>query len=120
DFPSAGNSFPPTPARPPRERSRKYTLPYLLHEGEHPKNLNISSTNPQFTGVQSAKIPKYLISISSGKDLSVMWKPTNQPNTPPARPAEQERPSMPTTTSPVSEPPATPRPMSSATADQAT
>ena len=50
-----------------------------------------------------------------------MWKPTNQPNTPPARPAEQERPSMPTTTtSPVSETPAVPRPMSSATADQAT
>ncbi len=49
-----------------------------------------------------------------------MWKPTNQPNTPPARPVEQERPSMPTTTSPVSETPAAPRPMSTATADQAT
>src|ERR1051326_3079135 len=49
-----------------------------------------------------------------------MWKPTNQPNTTPARPVEQERPSMPPTTSPVSEPPAAPRPMSSATADQAT
>jgi cytoskeletal protein CcmA (bactofilin family) len=49
-----------------------------------------------------------------------MWKPTNQPNTTPARPAEQERPSMPPTTSPVSETPATPRPLSTATADQAT
>jgi cytoskeletal protein CcmA (bactofilin family) len=49
-----------------------------------------------------------------------MWKPTNQPNTTPARPVEQERPSMPPTTSPVSEAPAAPRPMSSATADQAT
>ena len=49
-----------------------------------------------------------------------MWKPTNQPNTTPARPAEQERPSMPPTPSPVSEPAAAPRPMSSATADQAT
>jgi cytoskeletal protein CcmA (bactofilin family) len=48
-----------------------------------------------------------------------MWKPTNQPNTPPARPVEQERPSMPTTTSPVSETPA-PRPLSTSTADQAT
>jgi len=49
-----------------------------------------------------------------------MWKPTNQPNTPPARPAEQERPSMPPTTSPVSEAPATPRPLATSTADQAT
>ena len=49
-----------------------------------------------------------------------MWKPTNQPNTTPARPVEQERPSMPPTTSPVSEPPAAPRPLSSSTADQAT
>ena len=51
-----------------------------------------------------------------------MWKPTNQPNTTttPARPVEQERPSMPPTTSPVSETPAAPRPLSTATADQAT
>ncbi len=49
-----------------------------------------------------------------------MWKPTNQPNTPPARPAETERPSMPTTTSPVTETPAASRPLSTATADQAT
>ena len=48
-----------------------------------------------------------------------MWKPTNQPNTTPARPAEQERPSMPPTTSPVTETPA-PRPLSTSTADQAT
>jgi len=51
-----------------------------------------------------------------------MWKPTNQPNTPPARPVEQERSSMPTTTSPVSETPSVPRPLSATTttADQAT
>src|SRR5882724_2893039 len=51
-----------------------------------------------------------------------MWKPTNQPNTPPARPVEQERSSMPTTTSPVSETPSVPRPLSTTTttADQAT
>src|ERR1041384_7955630 len=49
-----------------------------------------------------------------------MWKPTNQPNTTPARPVEQERPSMPPTTSPVSETPAAPRPLSASTADQAT
>jgi cytoskeletal protein CcmA (bactofilin family) len=74
-----------------------------------------------FRGSTIGKDFEILTSISSGKDLSVMWKPTNQPNTPPARPAEQERPSMPTTTtSPVSETPAVPRPMSSATADQAT
>jgi cytoskeletal protein CcmA (bactofilin family) len=51
-----------------------------------------------------------------------MWKPTNQPATP-GRPAEPERPS--TATAPVapaaiSEPPAVPRPVSSATSDQAT
>ncbi len=49
-----------------------------------------------------------------------MWKPTNQPNTTPARPAEQERPSMPPTTSPVSETAATPRPLATSAADQAT
>ena len=49
-----------------------------------------------------------------------MWKPTNQPNTTPARPVEQERHSMPPTTSPVSETPAVPRPLSTSTADQAT
>ncbi|HLX83629.1 MAG TPA: polymer-forming cytoskeletal protein [Terriglobales bacterium] len=51
-----------------------------------------------------------------------MWKPTNQPATP-GRPAEPERPS--TATAPVapaaiSEPPAVPRPVSTASSDQAT
>src|SRR3954465_6252497 len=53
-----------------------------------------------------------------------MWKPTNQPTTP-GRPGEPERPGMPTpTTSTVSEPVATPRPVATTTAtttaDQAT
>ena len=48
-----------------------------------------------------------------------MWKPTNQPTTTPARPGEPERPTMPQTTSPMSEP-AAPRPVSTSTADQAT
>src|SRR6266436_3232676 len=48
-----------------------------------------------------------------------MWKPTNQPTTP-GRPAEPERPATPPTTSPVSEAPATPRPLATSTADQAT
>src|SRR5438477_12467555 len=51
-----------------------------------------------------------------------MWKPTNQP-TPPARPAVPE-PGRPTTmstpTPAVTEAPATPRPVSTSTADQAT
>jgi cytoskeletal protein CcmA (bactofilin family) len=51
-----------------------------------------------------------------------MWKPTNQPTTP-SRPGEPERSatSAPvTTTSSVSEPAPTPRPVSTSTADQAT
>jgi cytoskeletal protein CcmA (bactofilin family) len=49
-----------------------------------------------------------------------MWKPTNQPNTTPARPGEPERPTMPTpTASPMNEP-AAPRSLSTSTADQAT
>jgi cytoskeletal protein CcmA (bactofilin family) len=54
-----------------------------------------------------------------------MWKPTNQPQTTPARPAEPERPtsSMPSapimsSSSPASEP--APRPVATTTADQAT
>jgi len=53
-----------------------------------------------------------------------MWKPTNQPATP-SRPAEPERPTTPTTTAPnvnmnMSEPAAAPRPVTTATSDQAT
>ncbi len=51
-----------------------------------------------------------------------MWKPTNQPATP-GRPAEPERPSSaaaPVAPAAISEPPAVPRPVSSATSDQAT
>jgi cytoskeletal protein CcmA (bactofilin family) len=53
-----------------------------------------------------------------------MWKPTNQPMTP-GRPAEPERPSIPTPSAPVSmanEPAVAPRPVSTTTttADQAT
>ena len=51
-----------------------------------------------------------------------MWKPTNQPQTTPARPAEPERPTTSTPSAPVmaSEPPAAPRPVTTTTADQAT
>ena len=49
-----------------------------------------------------------------------MWKPTNQPMTPP-RPGEPERPAMPAPTTPtMSEPASAPRPVSTTTADQAT
>ncbi|HEX8816499.1 MAG TPA: polymer-forming cytoskeletal protein [Terriglobales bacterium] len=47
-----------------------------------------------------------------------MWKPTNQPTTTPARPAEPERPA---TSAPMSSAPdAAPRPVAAASADQAT
>jgi cytoskeletal protein CcmA (bactofilin family) len=50
-----------------------------------------------------------------------MWKPTNQPNMPPSRPGEPERPAAPAPSpSASSEPPAAPRPAPTSTADQAT
>jgi cytoskeletal protein CcmA (bactofilin family) len=51
-----------------------------------------------------------------------MWKPTNQPNMPPSRPGEPERPAAVPASSPSasSEPPAAPRPAPTSTADQAT
>jgi cytoskeletal protein CcmA (bactofilin family) len=50
-----------------------------------------------------------------------MWKPTNQPNMPPSRPGEPERPAAPAPIpSASSEPPAAPRPAPTSTADQAT
>ena len=49
-----------------------------------------------------------------------MWKPTNQPNTTPARPGEPERPTMPIATAAPTSEPAAPRPLSTSTADQAT
>jgi cytoskeletal protein CcmA (bactofilin family) len=49
-----------------------------------------------------------------------MWKPTNQPTNTPARTGEPERPAMPTTAAPSVNEPAAPRPVSTATADQAT
>jgi cytoskeletal protein CcmA (bactofilin family) len=61
--------------------------------------------------------------IQQERILYIMWKPTNQPQTP-ARPAEPERPtsSMPSTpamtSSPAAEP--APRPVATTTADQAT
>src|SRR5271165_3933131 len=57
-----------------------------------------------------------------GKDLSQMWKPTNQPTTTPSRPGEPERPASPTPVmTPAVENPAAPRPVASASsADQAT
>ena len=51
-----------------------------------------------------------------------MWKPTNQPQTP-GRPAEPERPTTSTPSAPAmaaSEPAASPRPVTTTTADQAT
>ncbi len=48
-----------------------------------------------------------------------MWKPTNQPATP-GRPAEPERPTPSTPTAPAASEPAAPRPVSTATSDQAT
>jgi len=48
-----------------------------------------------------------------------MWKPTNQPATP-ARPAEPERPILSTPTAPAAGEPATPRPVTTTTSDQAT
>jgi cytoskeletal protein CcmA (bactofilin family) len=48
-----------------------------------------------------------------------MWKPTNQPTTP-ARPAEPERPTLSTLTAPAAGEPATPRPVTTTTSDQAT
>jgi cytoskeletal protein CcmA (bactofilin family) len=54
-----------------------------------------------------------------------MWKPTNQPTTPGARPAEpeQQRPATPAPSAPamsMSSEPVAPRPVSTTTADQAT
>jgi cytoskeletal protein CcmA (bactofilin family) len=52
-----------------------------------------------------------------------MWKPTNQPQTPSARPTEPERPTSSAPSAPVvtsSEPAAAPRPVATTTADQAT
>ena len=52
-----------------------------------------------------------------------MWKPTNQPQSPAARPAEPERPVMSTPSAPAmsaSEPAPAPRPVTTTTADQAT
>ena len=50
-----------------------------------------------------------------------MWKPTNQPSTTPSRPGEPERPAPPmAVTATPSEPSATPRPVATSTADQAT
>ena len=52
-----------------------------------------------------------------------MWKPTNQPTTTPSRPGmpESDRPAMTTPTQPaMGEPSATPRPVTTSTADQAT
>jgi cytoskeletal protein CcmA (bactofilin family) len=48
-----------------------------------------------------------------------MWKPTNQPTTP-ARPAEPERPTLSTPTATATGEPATPRPVTTTTSDQAT
>jgi cytoskeletal protein CcmA (bactofilin family) len=48
-----------------------------------------------------------------------MWKPTNQPATPSARPNEPERPTMPAPTVSTNEPVAA-RPVSTSSADQAT
>ncbi len=50
-----------------------------------------------------------------------MWKPTNQPQSP-AQPAEPVRPTAPTPSAPMaaSEPAASPRPVATTTADQAT
>jgi len=55
--------------------------------------------------------------------LYPMWKPTNQPQTTPARPAEPERPTSSTPSAPAmtaSDPVAAPRPVTTTTADQAT
>ena len=52
-----------------------------------------------------------------------MWKPTNQPNMPPSRPGEPERPAMPAPSTSASSEPATaaaPRPAPTSAADQAT
>jgi cytoskeletal protein CcmA (bactofilin family) len=51
-----------------------------------------------------------------------MWKPTNQPQTTPARPGEPASPAAPVPSAPVmaSEPAPAPRPVTTTTADQAT
>lgn len=49
-----------------------------------------------------------------------MWKPTNQPGSPSARPNEPERAAVPSPAAPSVSEPATPRPAASSTADQAT
>jgi len=49
-----------------------------------------------------------------------MWKPTNQPNTPSARPSEPERAAVPSPSAPAVSEPAAPRPAATSAADQAT